>query len=411
MKRAGSKPIKMPGLSDTMEIGHLVRWLKKPGDRINKGDILAEIESDKSAMDMEAFDEGYLIGPLAEEDSDIGVGEVMAYLGQAPEPDEHSGDKYSNQDRVIEIERTESKIAESSVQKNKLESQPKPQSDAQPAAFNSQSETAEKQKPVVSTSHHSQLKASPYARGLAKELGIDLAHVQAGAGGVIKSPQVIAAAMQGAQANLNAGPAWRYKLFTPMHRAIANNMIASSSTPTFSVSIQLPTDDLTQVAHNKQLSLTLILARALALSVEKHPDFNAAYTPQGLALRKQIDVGIAVDIPGGLITPVLRDMSQRPMQELVDNWRQLKRKIKSTGLQPQEYQGATIYLSNLGMFEGISRFDAIVPVGACAILAVAASQNGLAELTLSVDHRVVYGAEAARFMQTLKSLLHDADNL
>jgi len=139
--------------------------------------------------------------------------------------------------------------------------------------------------------------------------------------------------------------------------------------------------------------------------VEKHPDLNAAYTPLGLAVRKQVDVGIAVDRPGGLLTPVIRDAASRPMHELATDWQQLKQKVTSARLQPRDYQGATIYLSNLGMFEGISRFNAIVPTGACAILAVAASQDGVAELTLSVDHRVVYGAEAARFLQTLKTFL------
>jgi len=409
-KQTGNIPLKMPDLSDTMEAGHLVRWLKKPGDKINKGDILAEIESDKSLMEMEAFDEGYLAGPLAEEDTDIAVGAIMAYLSQSPEVNENS-----NTVPVVGTNMSETKTVDITKPEHKLEPQPEhqpePQLKLQPEVFNTRSETLVKHKTAPSITHHSHIKASPYARGLAQELGIDLAYVQADAGGVIKSPQVIAAAMNGPQANLNSGPAWRYKLFTPMHRAIANNMIASSNTPTFRISMLLATDDLIRTAHNKQLSITLILARALALSVEKHPDFNAVYTPHGLAVRKQIDVGIAVDIPGGLVTPVLRDMSRRPMQELADNWQQLKHKIKSTGLQPQEYQGATVYLSNLGMFEGISRFDAIVPAGACAILAIAASQNGLAELTLSVDHRVVYGAEAARFMQTLKTLLHDADNL
>jgi len=99
------------------------------------------------------------------------------------------------------------------------------------------------------------------------------------------------------------------------------------------------------------------------------------------------------------------------MHELTSDWQQLKQKATSARLQPRDYQGATIYLSNLGMFEGVSQFNAIVPTGACAILAVAASQNGIAELTLSVDHRVVYGAEAARFLQTLKTFLASAEKL
>ncbi len=394
--------IKMPSLSDTMESGHLVRWLKKPGDKISKGDVLAEIESDKSVMDMEAFDEGYLVGPLAKEDTDIPVGEVIAYISkQAP-----------GSETTVAAQPLAEKTASPAPAVESTSTTTKQTRDAEAVSVETASAeaapaTAEKTLPAG----HGHYRASPYARGLARELGVDLAMLSPGPDGIIKSPQVIAAAMQGPQPDLDAGPPWRYRLFTPMHRAIAGNMSATTSTPVFHISIRVPTTALLQLAKQTQQSLTLMLARALARSVVQHPDMNAAYTPVGLAVRKQVDVGIAVDRPGGLITPVLRDMAERPLTELADDWQQLKQKAKSGRLQPGEYQGATIYLSNLGMFEGISRFNAIVPSGACAILAVAASEAGTTEMTLSVDHRVVYGAEAARFMQTLKTNLLSPEKL
>ncbi len=391
--------IKMPSLSDTMETGHLVRWLKKPGDKISKGDILAEIESDKSVIDMEAFDEGYLVAPLATEDTDIAVGEVMAYISKTAEPQEQTIPAPAAEKQPASST-TEAPIVASGMTSTVTNTTT---TQTQAAVLHSEKTTT--------AHHHGHFKISPYARGLARELGIDPALLTPDASGIIKSPQVIAAAMQGPQPDLNAGPAWRYRLFTSMHRAIANNMSATVNTPVFHISTQLPTDALQTFAREKKLSLTLLLARALALSVEKHPDLNATYTPLGLAVRKQVDVGIAVDQPGGLLTPVVRDVAGRPMQELAADWQQLKQKVSSAHLQPRDYQGATIYLSNLGMFEGISRFNAIVPTGACAILAVAASQDGIAELTLSVDHRVVYGAEAARFLQTLKTFLATAEKL
>ena len=399
--------IKMPSLSDTMETGHLVRWLKKPGDKISKGDILAEIESDKSVIDMEAFDEGYLVAPLAEEDTDIAVGAVMAYLSQTAD----NGEQASPVPEPASV--AEKKPASSATDASTVATTMAAGATStiiEPAITQAKNDTTHSEKPA-STHQHAHFKISPYARGLARELGIDPALLTPGASGIIKSPQVIAAAMQGPQPDLNAGPAWRYRLFTPMHRAIASNMSATVNTPVFHISTQLPTDDLQAFAREKKLSLTLLLARALALSVKKHPDLNATYTPLGLAVRKQVDVGIAVDRPGGLVTPVVRDAASRSMEELTSDWQQLKQKVRSARLQPRDYQGATIYLSNLGMFEGVSRFNAIVPTGACAILAVAASQDGIAELTLSVDHRVVYGAEAARFLQTLKTFLATAEKL
>jgi len=282
--------IKMPSLSDTMETGHLVRWLKKPGDKISKGDILAEIESDKSVIDMEAFDEGYLVAPLAEEDTDIAVGEVMAYLSQTP----GNGEQISPVSEPASV--AEKQPASSATEASTVA--PTAAAGAtstiiEPATTQAKNHAPHSEKPA-STHQHAHFKISPYARGLARELGIDPALLTPGASGIIKSPQVIAAAMQEPQPDLNAGPAWRYRLFTPMHRAIASNISATVNTPVFHISTQLPTDDLQAFAHEKKLSLTLLLARALALSVKKHPDLNATYTPLGLAVRKQVDVGIAV---------------------------------------------------------------------------------------------------------------------
>ncbi|HDK38637.1 MAG TPA: 2-oxo acid dehydrogenase subunit E2, partial [Thiolapillus brandeum] len=224
--------------------------------------------------------------------------------------------------------------------------------------------------------------------------------------GVIHAPQVIAAALPGPQPNLDAGPEWHYKLLSPMRRAIAANMSATLNTPTFRVSAELPLAALRQAAKTCQLSLTLLLARALALSVQENPLFNDVYTTAGLVTRKQINVGIAADIPGGLITPVIEDAARRPTGELAEDWRILKTKLAKQQLIPDDYEGATIYLSNLGMFDVVESFEAIVPLGATAILSVGAEKKGFASFVLSCDHRVVYGAEAARFMQTFKQLIN-----
>jgi len=388
------EPITLPVLSDTMETGHLARWLKSVGDPVKKGDVLAEVESDKAMMEVEAFEDGYLAGPLARAGSDIPVRTVIGYIVDSP-PDGAASESPSATPEAVPAPA------------------PKPDAALTPAT-KSESPVSTTVPPTPQSTGHgkapsrpdSRVNVTPYARGLANELDVDLANVKPGSDGVIRAAQIIAAAMQGPSPDLDAGPAWHYKLLTPMHRAVAENMVATLSTPTFRVSSQLSIDTLRHAAREARRSLSLLLARALALSVREHPRFNEVYTPAALVVRERVDVGIAVDVPGGLlVTPVIRDAAGRPITELAEDWRILKEKLDKQRLVPEDYTGATVYLSNLGLFDVVSDFDAIVPLGAAAILAVGAAHEGLARFTLSCDHRVVYGADAARFMQTFAGLL------
>ncbi len=383
----------LPTLSDTMETGRLVQWLKQVGDSVKKGDVLAEVETDKAVMDVEAFHDGYLAGPLSQADSDIPVGTVIGYISDSPEQ--------AHEDQGSIPEKT---TVAKGMPVGKTTTKELNQRDTSPVATAKQA-VPDTDTSVPVSSQQSGIKASPYARGLARELGIELHQVSTASDGIIHAPQVLSAALAGPVPNLDAGPAYRYKLFTTMHKAVANNMIATLSTPTFRVSARLSFTPLKDLAHEQQQSVTLLLARACALCVQKHPHFNAVYTPRAMAMREQVDVGIAVDIPGGLVTPVLRDAARRPLDELNDDWRILRDKVKRNRLGPDDYQGATFYLSNLGVFEQVTHFDAIVPPGAAAILSLGAEQDGKVEFTLSCDHRVVFGADAARFLATLSQLL------
>ncbi|HGX94304.1 MAG TPA: 2-oxo acid dehydrogenase subunit E2 [Candidatus Tenderia sp.] len=394
------EPVLMPTLSDTMETGHLVEWLKQPGDAVKKGDAIAEVETDKAVMEVEAFYDGYLQGPLAAADTDIAVGAVIGYIG-----DSVGAETSSPKPATLNVDR--SPVARSVITEIKpsaTASIPDPASAPASASVPARLVGSE-------GGAGKRVAASPYARGLAQELGIDLSLLSAGPDGSIHASQVVAAAVGRAVPNLHDGPGYELHPLSPMQRAIANNMAAAAAVPTFRVSARLSLAPLIALADEEGYSLTLLLARACAMAVEAHPRFNAVYTPQGLAQRQQVDVGIAVDVPKGLVTPVLRDVAGRPIEELAKRWSALKRralgKQRGQHLLPEEYRGATFYLSNLGMFGTVSRFDAVVPQGAAAILAVAAIQEGLAELTLSCDHRVVYGADAARFFETLALLLGD----
>ena len=405
-------PINMPALSDTMETGRLVEWKKQTGDAVKKGDVLAEVESDKAIMDVEAFDDGYLTGPLAAVDADVPVGSAIGYLSDKV-PDKHSTEQTVSQ---AKREPTEHKAPEKKAPKQKAQEEPRKE-DAEDVSADSPP-TSDRMPPAsqatgqADTSHPSDHPlATPYAKSLARELGVDLAEVASSADAPIRSSQVVATAVAGRQPDLAAGPAYELTPLTSMQRAIAEGMAATTATPTFRVSASLSTGALRKLAREHDHSFTVLLARACARVVQTQPRINAAYTRKGLALRQQVDVGIAVAVPAGLITPVLKNVAERPLEALSQDWKALKQKVESRRLALADYSGATFYLSNLGTFKTVTRFDAVLPLGASAILALGAEHRGRTEFTLTCDHRVLYGADAAEFFETLNEILAQSEAL
>jgi pyruvate dehydrogenase E2 component (dihydrolipoamide acetyltransferase) len=364
--------VTMPALSDTMNVGRLVRWLKKPGDGVRKGEAIAEVETDKALMDVEAFNDGYLAGPLAPLDTDVTLGAPIAYI-------------VDTQEEAAEV------------------TAPAPAQVVQPVPPTSAS--------IRPPAPRREIRASPYARSLAHILGVDLAKIPAGRSAPIGAAQLLHAVGTLPPPDLTEGPSYRLERASSLREAVARQMIASVTTPVFRVGARLPLDVLQTHARQSGNSLTLLLARACALAIRAHPLFNAAYTPEGLAHRERIDIGIAAEIPEGLITPVLRDVAQRPLAELARDWYALREKLKTRRLTAQDYRGATFYLSDLGVFPVVETFDSVVPPGACAILSVAAARNDGAMCTLTCDHRVVFGADAARLLTTLGEYLHDPGKL
>lgn len=379
----------MPVLSDTMQTGRLVRWNKAVGDAVKKGDALAEVETDKAILDVEAFQDGFLAGPLAPVDTDIPVRSVIAWLVDSKEE--------------LDATTSASKSAASGpVAPSAPPATPVPkisQATPPPAAAQESVPVAPAE-PSAPRAAADGVLASPYARALAQELGIDLKLLGTGP---IDSRRVLATAVRGPLPDLSAGPAYQIERLAGVRAAAARNMQDAVHTPTFQIGARLPLSALQTQAKAAKLSLTLVLARACALTVAEDPWFNHLWTPQGLAKRERVDVAIAVDTGDALLTPVLRDAARRPLKELAEDWRILLGKIKKGRLAPEDYRGGTFYLSNLGVFDVVHNFDAIVPLGAAAILAVAATQaDGSSECTLSCDHRVIFGADAARFLQRLR---------
>lgn len=361
-----NEPITMPALSDTMSNGRLVRWVKHIGDPIKKGDCVAEVETDKAIMDVEAFHDGYLSGPLAEENAEAPVGQIIGYIADTPSE---------------AVQPSAAAPLKAAVAASPAAAQASPRATV----------AATEQKPGP--------RLSPYARRMARE------H-QSEAGQPVAT-STIAPGQSQSQTPPAAGPPDRIAWPSSLRESVAQNMIKGWATPTFHVTVQLSVGALKQAVAQGQISLTLLLARAAALAVKANPLFNAAYTPEGLARRERVDVGIAVDTSDGLIAAVLRDVAERPLAQLASDWRTLRDRVNSRRLLPQDYQGATFYLSNLGTFPVVRSFDAVLPVGATAILCVGAAENERVIFTLGCDHRVVAGADAARFLQSFAQLLAD----
>ena len=405
--------VTMPVLSDTMQTGRIARWLKQPGDPVKSGDVLAEVESDKAIMDVEAYADGVLSGPLAPVDSDIPVKSTIAWItdaASAPAP------KSPAQPAAQAAKTGASLMQQTPPRAAPQPEAPSPAPTSEPATPAPQPEPHAASAPAspvldAALAARSAGGVSPFARGLAAELDIDPALLQPDAQGRITAVQVLAAAIGPQLPHLQLGPVHRIERPSSLKAAMAENMQRTVHTPTFHVTAAVDLQPLHAAAQQAHQSISLLLARACALTVQKHPDFNACWTPGGLARREAIDIAIAVDTADGLITPVLRN-AVRPLPELNEDWRELREKMARRRLVPADYSGATFYLSNLGMFAGVEQFDAIVPLGAAAILAVAApARDGLTRLTLTCDHRVVAGADAARFLATLDEQVRAVDGL
>ncbi|WNC33085.1 MULTISPECIES: dihydrolipoamide acetyltransferase family protein [unclassified Thermosynechococcus] len=413
----------MPALSSTMTEGKIVSWVKSPGDKVAKGETVLIVESDKADMDVESFYDGYLAvitvpaGEVAPVGSTIGlVAETEAEIAEAEAKAKSLGAVTSS---------TTSSAATAST----------------PAAATSNgSATA----PVAVASPTSAVAAttgrviaSPRARKLAKEHKIDLqtlkgtgpngritaADVEALIGAPATPVTPVATPPVPTAAAATAPVVAKEDLvpLTTLQNAVVRNMVASLGIPDFHVAYTITTDALDrlyQQIKSKGVTMTALLAKAIALTLQKHPIMNAYYTEQGIQYRRDINIAVAVAMPGGgLITPVLKNADQIDIYSLSRTWKDLVERARAKQLQPEEYSTGTFSLSNLGMF-GVDFFDAILTPGQGAIMAVGASrptvvatEDGLLgvkrqmKVNITCDHRVIYGADAAAFLQDLAKLI------
>ena len=421
----------MPALSSTMTEGKIVEWLKQPGDKVARGESVLVVESDKADMDVESFQDGYLAAVLMPAGSTAPVGETIGLIVE-----------------------TEAEIADAQAKAPSAPaaaSAPAPAPAPTPAAVQA---PAPAPAPIVAPApsapvvNNGRIVASPRAKKLASQMGVDLAtvrgsgphgriqaeDVEQASGQPISVPRVAegtAPAASAAGAPATAAPAapagnsfgrpGETVAFNTLQGAVNKNMEASLAVPCFRVGYTITTDKLDafyKQVKPKGVTMTALLAKAVAVTLARHPQVNAATTPAGMAYPADVNVAVAVAMEdGGLITPVLRNADRTDLYEMSRQWGDLVKRSRSKQLQPEEYSTGTFTLSNLGMF-GVDRFDAILPPGTGAILAVAASRPTVVankdgsiavkrqmQVNLTADHRVIYGADGAAFLKDLAELI------
>ena len=472
----------MEALSPTMEEGRLATWLKNEGDEVKEGDVLAEVETDKATMELVARGSGVLRKRLIADGDTANVGTVIAVIAGADEDvsgltggaevqaeQAPSTAEAPAQEKIAQVAgsdvgqgaaavaaagQTEPDSAErgTPAEATPAGTAPTPTPDAGTKA------PTEGQRSVApadtgaadASSGNGRVKASPLARKMASESGVQLGGVQgSGPGGRIVKRDVEAAMEGGAQAQQPAAPAsaekpaaappapvpaqtgdgYRDQPLSPMRKTIAKRLTQSiGPIPHFFLTVEIDMGEAMRLRgrinerfadRGVKVSPNDLIIKAVGAALRKHPWVNASWTGEAIRFHDQVHIGVAVAVEEGLITPVVRDADRKGVAEIATEVRELAGRAREKKLKPEEYTGSTFSLSNLGMF-GIEEFTAVINPPEAAILAVGAigpkvvvdDKGDMAvrqrmRVTLSCDHRVIDGATGAQFLETLKSYLED----
>jgi pyruvate dehydrogenase E2 component (dihydrolipoamide acetyltransferase) len=440
--------ILMPALSPTMEKGNLAKWLKKEGDKVKSGDVIAEIETDKATMEVEAVDEGTIAKILVPEGTqDVPVNDVIAVLAGDGEDVKSAGASAG------------AKPAPAKAEAPKPASPPPaaaPAPAAQPAAAPAPQVAAPQAASSVQANGHARTFSSPLARRLAKEAGIDVARITGTGphGRVIARDVAEAKSGKGLKAPAaapGAGPALApsmsdkqiLALYEPgsyeivphdgMRRTIAQRLTAAVQTiPTFYLTIDCEIGKLLSAREEinasapkdkekkplYKLSVNDFVIKAMAVALQKIPNCNVSWTEGGMLKHKHSDIGVAVAMPGGLITPIIRKAETKTLSTISNEMKDFAARARARKLKPDEYQGGTTAVSNLGMY-GISHFTAVINPPHATILAVGTSEERpvvrggkieiaqMMSVTLSCDHRAIDGALGAELIGAFKTLIEN----
>ena len=410
--------ILMPRLSDTMTEGVIAAWHKKVGDSVKKGDILADIETDKATMELESYKEGKLLFTGAEKGQKIAVNDLLAIIGEEGKV---------NVQQIVDAAKNKGATPAASAVTSKVE--PTISKTTIPEQTTADAHTL---------NGNGRIKASPLAKKLATEKGIDLSelHGSGDAGRIVKrdvaeySPSTSPAKAASQSSNVVAGAPSGQVSFddvpvSQMRKVIAKRLSEAKFTaPEFYLTIQVDMDQavtsrgkINETAPVK-ISFNDFVLKATALALKKHPAVNSSWMGDKIRVNHHVNVGVAVAVEDGLLVPVVRFADTKSLSQISTEVKDFASRAKNKKLQPSDWEGSTFTISNLGMF-GIDEFTAIInPPDAC-ILAISSIQqipvvkNGVIvpgnvmKLTLTCDHRVVDGATGAAFLLTLKGLLEE----
>jgi len=445
--------ILMPALSPTMEKGNLAKWLKKEGDKVKSGDVIAEIETDKATMEVEAVDEGTIARILVPEGTqDVPVNDVIAVMagdGEDVKAAASAGAGAAPAAKPAEAPKPAAQAAAPAAAPAPVAT-PAPKPAAAPAA------APQAAAPAAQANGHARVFSSPLARRLAKEAGIDLARITGTGphGRVIardvdeaKSGKGLKAPAAAPAAGPSIAPSMSDKqilaLFEPgsyevvphdgMRRTIAQRLTASvQNVPHFYLTIDCDIGKLLAAREEinaaapkdkekkplYKISVNDFVIKAMAVALQKIPNCNVSWTEGGMLKHKHSDVGVAVAMPGGLITPIIRKAETKTLSTISNERKDFATRARARKLKPEEYQGGTTAVSNLGMY-GINHFTAVINPPHASILAVGTSEERpvvrggkieiahMMSVTLSCDHRAIDGALGAELIGAFKQLIEN----
>ena len=435
----------MPRLSDTMEEGTIVAWHKQPGDRVERGDVLAEIETDKATMDLEAFDAGVLEQIVVPAGETVPIGTVVAVVGSgAPAA---AGGPAPATAAPAEVEAPAAPAPATPAPATPAPATPAPAAPVPAAPAPAAPVPAAPVPAGVSAGNGDRVKASPMARAVARDLGVDLRSLSgSGPGGrIVKAdvesavraptaapalatpPTPAAPAPAPAPAAVSADDVEEIPL-TNVRKVVARRLVESmQSAPHFYLTSVIDAEALVAfrgelnqklAGDGIKLSMNDLIVKACATALRADPEINVSWGGDKILRHRRIHLGIAVALEAGLIVPVVRDADQKSVTQISREAKALVERARAGKLTPNEFQGGTFTISNLGMF-GVDHFTAVINPPEAAILAVGATtqepvvRDGRVvarhtiKLTLSIDHRALDGAAGARFLAQLRSILED----
>lgn len=421
--------VRMPKMSDTMTEGVIVAWHKKVGDKVKTGELLAEIETDKAVMEFESFQEGVLLYIGAEQGKSVKVDDVIAVLGKQGEDYkaalDQSGSAEAKKEEPKKEEEKEEKKEAQPAKEQKAEKEVTPQREEKPK---------EEEKQEATSPESNRIKASPLAKKIASDSGVELNKIKGSGdeGRIVRRD--VEKFLSGAPGDkgvaqpalVNGEESFEEVPLSMMRKTIARRLAESKfSAPHFYLTMQINMDRaaearsaLNELNPDQKISFNDIIIKASALALKKNGRVNSSWLGDKIRYNHHVHIGMAVAVEEGLLVPVIRFADQKSLSQIGAEAKNLSGRAREKKLQPEEMQGNTFTISNLGMMD-IDEFTAIInPPDAC-ILAVGkikkipAIVNGevkamnMLTVTMSCDHRVVDGATGAKFLQTLKAYLEN----